>query len=523
MIHPLLTTLIATLASTAVAQTSTSVPRLVVGIMVDQLRTDYLEAFSPLYGEDGLKRLMREGVVYANAQYASADVDRASSAASVYTGTVPYSHGIVGEDWMDRQSMRPVHCVDDYAAAGVGTQETSSPKNLLVSTIGDELKLATNGQAIVYGIAPYREMAVLSAGHAADWAAWIDDHTGNWGGSSYYGAAPSWFKFMDSQSIAKAAGQTWKPFNAAAATYNYYLSTAQKADFNHKFSGTQQFKSFKNSALINSVVSQTAAMVVNQSGMGRDDVPDLLALSYYAGTFDGLPFSQSSAELQDTYVRLDAAIADLLTNLERSVGLRNVLLFLTSTGYEHADREDVEAYRIPSNTFPINRCSALLNMYLVAIYGQGQFVESYFGNQLYLNHKLIEQKQLNLADVLETCEDFLFQYNGIRDVYTFTRLTQGAWTPGVSQIRNSYHAKCSGDILIQVNPGWTLINEDLGQERFVRDSYFEFPLIFFGFDLKPETIATPVTMDCIAPTVAHFMRIRAPNACSSAPLPDMHR
>ena len=120
--------------------------------------------------------------------------------------------------------------------------------------------------------------------------------------------------------------------------------------------------------------------------------------------------------------------------------------------------------------------------------------------------------------MFKTCEDFLFQYSGVRDVYTSTRLTQGAWTPGISRIRNAYHPKCSGDILIQVNPGWSLVNEDMAQSRFVRDSYFEFPLIFFGYGLKAEKVQTPITMDVVAPTVAHYMRIRAPNACSTAPL-----
>lgn len=147
----------------ACAQVSQAVPRLVVGIAIDQLRTDYLETFAPLYGEDGLKRLMREGVVYTSAQYASAGVDRASAVASLYTGTVPYSHGIVGEDWMDRQTLRPVHCVDDFKQRGVNTQETTSPQHLLVSTLGDELKVATDGRALVYSVAPSREAAVLSA------------------------------------------------------------------------------------------------------------------------------------------------------------------------------------------------------------------------------------------------------------------------------------------------------------------------------------------------------------------------
>lgn len=465
--------LMALAAGTASAQVSVSVPRLVVGIAIDQLRTDYLETFAPLYGEEGLKRLMREGVVYTSAQYASADVDRASAIASIYTGTVPYNHGIVGEDWMDRQTMRPVHCVDDFKQRGVNTQQTTSPQHLLVSTLGDELKVATDGRAMVYSVAPTREAAVLSAGHAANYALWQNRQTGSWAGTSYYGDAPAATRLM---------------LNTGAGNVNEW-------------------------------VSRTASTLIQYGSMGEDETTDLLTLCYDASvTTNYATRAGQSIELQDVYVRLDAAIAQLLRDVDKLVGLDKTLFFITSTGYETTETADLKNYRIPTGTLQINRCAALLNMYLMAIYGQGQYVESYYGNQLYLNHKLIEQKQLNLTEVFKTCEDFLFQYSGVRDVYTSTRLTQGAWTPGISRIRNAYHPKCSGDILIQVNPGWSLVNEDLAQTRFVRDSYFEFPLIFFGYGLKAERVQQPVTMDVVAPTVAHFMRIRAPNACSTVPL-----
>lgn len=468
------TLLVAMAACPAVgAQVSSPAPRLVVGIAIDQLRTDYLETYAPLYGEEGLKRLMRDGVVYTSVQYASADVDRASAIASIYTGTVPYSHGIVGEDWLDRQSLSPVHCVDDFKMRGVNTLETSSAQNLLVSTLGDELKLATDGKACVYSVASGREAAVLSAGHAADFALWQNRQNGSWAGTSYYGQAPAATRLLMNTGVGNA----------------------------------------------NEWVSHTATTLIQYAGLGSDDTPDLLALTYDAGmTFSFSTRAGQSMDLQDVYVKLDAAIADLLRSIDKNVGLDKTLIFVTSTGYEPLTTENLQSYRIPSGTLQINRCAALLNMYLMAIYGQGQYVESYYGNQLYLNHKLIEQKQLNLTEVFKTCEDFLFQYSGVRDVYTSARLTQGAWTPGISRIRNAYHPKCSGDILIQVNPGWTLVNEELAQSRFIRDSYFEFPLIFFGCGLKSAQVSIPVTVDCIAPTVARFMRIRAPNACATAPL-----
>ncbi len=505
-------------------QTLGTPPKLLVGITIDRLRSDYLEAFAPLYGEDGFKRLFREGIVYSNVQYASANQDRASSVASIYTGTVPYNHGIVGETWLDRHSMRPTYCVDDFKCRGEGTLDYSSPKNLLVSTIGDELKMATDGKGLVYSVAPYREVAVLAAGHAADWAMWLDDDTGKWCGTSYYGNKPSWLDYADATSPAANIDRVvWKPSNYAVESYNYYLATDKKASFSHKFKGERRFREFLHSGCVNEIVTHTANLCINNAGLGIDAVPDLLSVCYYAGTFDNKSMSDCAAELQDTYVRLDAEIAQLIKIIEAKVGIGNALIFLTSTGYEIEENDDLSKYRIPTGSFEINRCSALLNIYLMAVYGPGKYVESYYGNQIYLNHKLIEEKQLNLAEMQERCEDFLLQYSGVRDVYTSHRLSQGAWTPGISRIRNSYNPKCSGDILIDVMPGWMLVNEDVASYRMMRDSHLEFPLMFFGYGLKAQKVYTPVTIDCIAPTVAHCIRIRAPNACSAAPLPNLEK
>ena len=191
---------------------------------------------------------------------------------------------------------------------------------------------------------------------------------------------------------------------------------------------------------------------------------------------------------------------------------------LTSTGYADENKTDLSKYRIPTGTFDVERAAALLNMYLVAIYGQGQFVETTFGTQVYLNHKLIEQRQISLAEMLERSQDFLLQLAGVKDVYTSTRLLQGAWTPGISRIRGGYNPRYSGDILIEVAPGWHYVNQTQGDDQLARESYIPFPIIFFGQGVIAEKLRTPVSVDCIAPTISKAIRIRAPNACGVAPL-----
>ena len=512
----ILTTFIASMAMATAAQTA-SVPRLVVGISIDQLRSDYLHAFMPLYSDGGFKLLLEKGQVYSNVQYQHTPVDRASAIATIVTGTVPYNHGIIAEEWMSRAELHTNFCVDDSRYKGVETHDGSSPKNLLVSTLGDELKAATKGKALVYSVAPYREAAVLAAGHAADWAMWIDNQSGRWAGTTYYGQTPSWFRYLNTNALPnKIASTVWQPSTDATGAYNYYLMTMQKP-FSHHFTGDGRFRIFKSSGLVNEEVTKAARYCLENGNAGVDEITDFLSVCYYAGNFHGA--TSTTTELQDTYRRLDEELASLLQKIDQLVGLEKTLIYLTSTGYDEIDdSENLSAYHIPSGDFNINRCATLLNMYLCAMYGNGQYVESYFSNQFYLNHKLLEQKQLKLAEVLEHCEDFLFQFSGVRDVFTAHRITQGAWTPGISAIRNGFSPKCSGDILVQVTPGWKLVNEDRGTQKLQRDSFFEFPLIFFGYTIRPERVATPVTVDCIAPTVAHHIRIRAPNACTSSPL-----
>jgi len=509
------------LCAAGTAANGGGVPKLVVSILVDQLRADYLEAFMPLYGNDGFKRLLRDGRIYTQADYPMAAPDCASAAATFATGTTPSSHGVIGRKWLDRATLRPVFCVDDARYAGTGgTTDKSAPTFLGVSTVGDELKVATEGKALVYAIAPTREAAILTAGHAADGAVWIDGKTGTWCSTSYYGALPAWVAVRSGYSgiSSKIGSLVWKPSSDLVGNFSYFLSGGMKKPFAHKFKGDSRFADYKTSGLVNGEVTATVTACLNNTLVGADAITDHLAVTFYAGNYQHSPTSANAMELQDTYVRLDQALADLITAVDNKVGLSNALFVLTSTGYTAETTADLSRYRIPTGNFDVRRAAALLNMYLVAVYGQGTYVEASFGTQLYLNHKLIETKQLSLAEVLERTQDFLMQLEGVKDVYTSQRLLLGAWTPGISRIRSGYNPQYSGDVMIEVASGWHYVNEDTKENQLVRESYIAYPIIFFGAGVKAEKIESPVTVDRIAPTLSKAMRIRAPNACSVAPL-----
>lgn len=519
--YKLLTSLMALMAiMNAEAQTSPEVPRLVVNIVIDQLRTDYLEAFSPLYGEGGFQKLLAEGKVYAQAEYPFDHPDRASAIASLMSGATPYEHGVVGQQWLNRATLQPVYCVDDQSCEGLLTTEKSSPAALSVSTISDELKVSTEGKALVYAIAPFRDAAILSAGHAADGAFWLNDLTGQWCSSSYYGTYPQWALTYDgSMSFRNRIGAMhWEPTNSLVGNFNYFVSGGTRSPFKHSFSGDRKFRDFKASALVNEEVNRFARHCLNCTGLGNDAVTDFLSLTYYAGNYQHKGVDVCPMEMQDTYVRLNNCLSELMEMVEQKVGQGRVLFVVTSTGYTDQEAEDVSKYRIPTGTFSITRAQLLLNMYLIAVYGQGQYVETAMGNQLYLNLKLIENRALNLSEVLERSQDFLIQMEGVRDVYTSQRLALGSGMPGVDRLRSAYNPRCSGDILVQVAPGWHLVNENTHEDQQLRDSYMGFPLILYGCNIEKEKITTPVTVDRLAPTLARCLRIRAPNACSAAPL-----
>ena len=490
-------------------------PRLVVNITIDQLRTDYLEAFTPLYGADGFKRLLMQGLVYENASYPFASIDRASAIASVFTGVSPYYHSIVGERWLNKESLRPVACTDDPKHPG-----QDGPSQLSVSSTCDELKVATEGKAKIFAIAPDKDAAIFSAGHAADGAFWLDDITGRWKTSQYYmSALPSWLlSYNELQSPEKKIRNTvWQPVIELAGTFNYYQHVGEQKPFKHDFKSDRKFIEYKACGLVNGDVTDLALQCVSNNGVGYDRVTDMLCLTYYAGTYDHRPMTECQLELQDTYVRLDRELSRLIRTLEKRLGAEHLLFVVTSTGYSDAESSSYEKYRIPSGTFHIDRTANLLNMYFGALWGQGRYVETCFSNQFFLNHKLLEAKRISLTDAGQRAQEFISQLEGVRNVYTALQLLGGN-NPQIYKVRNGFNPEHNGDILIEVSPGWQLTNDNTQEHQLSRASYTQFPIIIYGAGIPAQRVMTPVTIDRIAPTISKTIRIRAPNACSSEPL-----
>ncbi|NDV82394.1 alkaline phosphatase family protein [Bacteroides sp. 51] len=518
----ILTSILTVLTLTGLqAQSLPATPKMVVGLTIDQLRTDYIEAFSSLYGEKGFKRLWKEGKVFLNAEYTFSNPDRSSAMAAIYTGTTPSFNGIISNYRLDISTLRTVSCVDDSNFLGYYTNDNSAPSQLLTSTVGDELKASTLGKGFVYAVAPFRDAAILGAGHSADGAFWMNDMTGKWAGTTYYSEFPWWANLYNDRNAVDSRIETmiWTPLHPEGSYKNITVERFNET-FKYKFADAKQYK-FKrliNSPFVNDEVNMLVDDLLKNTTIGEDDTPDFLSVTFYAGSYNNQSIQEGSVEIQDTYARLDKNIADLLEMVNKKVGLQNVIFFITSTGYTAPEGVDLGRFRIPGGEFYLNRCAALLNMYLMASYGEGHYVEGYYDQQIYLNHKLIEEKQLSLADVQTKSAEFLIQFSGVDEVFSANRLLLGAWSPDIQKKRNAFNRKYSGDLVISVLPGWTIVNENAQVNPVVRYAHSPMPLIFLGSSIKPEIIHTPVTVDHIAPTLAHFMRIRAPNACASTPL-----
>ena len=253
----LITSILALTFSGLQAQPLPASPKLVVTLTIDQLRTDYMEAFSSLYGEKGFKRLLREGKVFRQAEFPFCGTDRASAIAAIYTGTTPSMNGIIAEQWLDAGTLRPINCVEDPNFMGNYTDESTSPSQLLTSTIADELKIATRNKGLVYAIAPFRDAAILGAGHAGNGAFWLNNNTGKWCSTTYYNEFPWWLsQYNDRKSPDyRIKDMVWTP--ALPFTNYTFLPEWRNEPFKYKLDGerTNKFRRLITSPFINEEVN----------------------------------------------------------------------------------------------------------------------------------------------------------------------------------------------------------------------------------------------------------------------------
>lgn len=489
-----------------VAQDKLQSPKLYLNIVVDQLRTDFLYEFSSLYGEDGFKRLLSGGRVYPNGYYAFENVDRASAMAALSTGTNPYVNGIVGERWLDRNSLRTVSCVEDRKYKGLYSISPYAPTKLKAITVTDEMKRASRGKAIVCSIAPDEDAAILLGGHAADAALWKNNSAGYWSSSTYYGLYPQWA--ADCNKKIQGVGVKWEPLFAPERYENY--GEEPQLPFFYSYDGKNKVKEYKTTACMNDEVLELALAFLKESGAGKDEFADCLSLTFYAGNINGRPMEERPVEVQDVYARLDRNIASLLNELDRMFGLGNVVVSLASTGYVMESGDTGSKYRLPSGTIYMERVLALLNAYLGAIFGKADYVDGVHGQQLYFNTRLIEKMKLDKKEVVSRSVEFLKSLDGVEEVFTIYNLG-GTLSPELQYAKNGYNAACSGDVWIRLLPGWKVAESTLTETNEIYRTPVMFPIIIYGQGVEAKVVEEMTPANVLAAEMARLLRIRRPN------------
>lgn len=502
-------------------------PKLVVCITIDQLRGDYLDYFKGFFGEQGFKRVMNDGIVYNHVQFEFSNIDRASAIATIFTGSNPCYHSITGNKRYDFEKEQELSCIFDAFYLGNYTHEKYSPKSLLSSTIGDELKLASKGASKVYAIAPEAESAVLSAGHAADGAFWMEDYFGKWATTTFYKSIPSFVDKLNSNPSSlssRLSSIVWSPM----LTVDQYGTLPYIADkkqyryaFNEKESGC--YPRFKTSPFVNREVSKLAVEFINNGDLGSHLTPDLLFVTFYGGNFQDVLDKTYTQEVQDVYFVLDQCLAELINAIDKKVGLNKTLIVLTGTGY-YTDTETPPSGQYPvGGNFNLTLCKSLLNQYLRLTFGgQKDWYKGYFNQQIFLNNKTIIEENLDLTTVQNIAAEFVAKFEGIQQVITDHSLRTGQWNEGSASLHYGTYHKGRGDLIIELQPGWGVDDNSFGQKGMVkRNNAVITPLIFLGNGLKPTKIDRSVYATEIAPTITKFLRIRAPNACSDLPLPEV--
>lgn len=499
------------------ATVSPDAPKLVVSIAVDQLRSDYLYALQEHYGEKGFKLFLQEGAVCEEVVYDYPALDCAVSMAAIHTGAIPYNNGIVSETVFDKTARKDVSIFYDAAYMGNGTDDTFSAKALKVSTLSDEVKIVTGGMGRVYSVAVDAPMAIISGGHVPNGVVWVDDKNGNWVSSTYYPDMPPYLSnpYYEHSVRRNIGKQLWKPLLAydAYKALPYQVATY---GFSHVFLSSDKdvYRKFKTSAVANTFVTDVALDIIEAASLGGRDQLDMLNIGYTLAPFSNGTVQQYGLELQDAYVRLDGELSRLFTEIDKTVGLKNTVVFITSTGYFTGEGREASVFKIQSGEFYPTRATSLLNMYLMALYGSGEWVLGFSHNQIYLNRELIKERALDLDEVREKSAQFLVEMEGVQDVHTQQSILLHSANEYTDRLRSGFSPKYSGDLFIDIVPGWEIVYDSNNRE-YVRHNVIPAPFMVYAHNVQAQRIATPVDVTCIAPTIARILRIRSPNGAAS--------
>lgn len=532
--------LVALIGLTQTGSAQVQRPKLVVGLMIDQMRWDYLYRFADRYSEDGFKRILKEGFSCENTLIPYIPTYTAIGHSSVYTGSVPSIHGIAGNDWIIQSTGQGMYCTQDDNVEPVGSKEKEgkqSPRNLLASTITDQLKLATNFQSKVIGVAIKDRGGILPAGHFADGAYWFEAKSGNWITSTFYmNDLPEWVNKFNKQKLAeKYLKQDW---NTLYPIETYANSIADDNIYEGKWAGEKSptfprktselmkdagLELIKTTPQGNTFTLDFAKAAIESEKLGNNPTnnTDFLCVSLSATDYVGHRYSLSAVEIEDTYLRLDRDIADFLKYLDKTVGEGNYTFFLTS---DHAASYNPLYYTDQKGNggyLFLRQIQKEIDAELTEKFGHKNLVKSLMNYQVHLNNKLIDSLSLDAEAIKKTIIKNLKKQEGIAYVVDMEN-ADNMFIPAPirEKIINGYNRKNSGPIQIIAEPQWySGTPRATGTTHGVWSSYdSHIPLLFMGWGIKPGVSNKEVYSIDIAPTLASLLHVMEPNGSIGKPI-----
>lgn len=504
-------------------------PKLVVGIVVDQMRYDFLYRFYNQYSEFGLKKMMNQGFNCRNNQYHYASTVTGPGHAHIYNGSAPAISGIVGNEWYNATTNKSVYVAEDSLVKTVGQGSEAagkmSPKNMKVTSITDQLRIASQFNSKVIGVAIKDRGAILPAGHTGT-AYWYDSKTANWITSTHYmEKLPEWVNSFNAQKLPeKYVSQIWNPMmdlNKYTETesddqaYEANMSGEAKPVFPHKVA----LSNIATSPFGNTITTDFALAALKNENLGKGNYTDFLAISYSSPDYVGHSFGPQSKEIEDVYLKLDLEIKRLLETLDAQVGVGNYTVFLSA---DHGIAE-IPAFlkknKANAGLFVGTELEKLAEDILDKKFGQAQWVLAESNYQLYLNKKLLEEKKLSQSDLVSVLRNELKATEGIYQVLDMTDITSSS-IPQLyrEKLVNIYNPKRSGDIIILPEPAWFsgYVKGTTHGTMYAYDTHV--PLLFYGWGIqKGETVSNTYISD-IAPTLAMLLKILEPNGSIGTPI-----
>ena len=533
-------------------KSQTDKPKLVVGIVVDQMRFDHLYKYQERFSNGGFKRIMREGFNYKNTQYNYIPTVTAAGHASIYTGTTPSTHGIIGNTWYQRSSKQIITNIEDNNELLIGTEAADSyggsPRNMLTTTITDQLRMGTNFRAKVISVSLKDRGAILPGGHSANAAYWHDwkSSPGNFVSSSYYmDELPNWVtkfnKLEKSNSYLTDSWSTLYPIESytmsAPDDNNYERAIAGKTSATFPYDYKSMRERYKEIGaeyqLIwvtpagNSLLTDFAIEAIKSEGLGTDEITDFISISYSVPDVIGHTFGPQSVEFEDVILRLDRDIESLLKSLDATVGTGNYLLFLTSDHGSVPVASYLADNKLPAGIANIKKHEVALLSHLNSKYGTNQWIENFDGEAVYLNRDLIKQKKLSLRAVQQEAADFLITLEEVTGALIASDLQSQSYSYGMNQmIQNGYYSKRSGDVILVFKPGFVQsLDPRITMQKIKGTSHgsgyaydTHVPMLWFGNSIPKGNSVRKVSVTDIAPSIAQILNISYPSGTTGEPL-----